>query len=179
MARSPRPPDRPPLPGRRGVVLRCSSRRRSRGVPPGAPRTPARRPRSWGRASASPSAASRPPRRGPGGSAADRTAAARGTSRRRPSARLRAAGSRDVAVASVEGIAERSLLERRDDLADAVGYGHERLEAELRADLLEADLVVAGVLLAMHIGDPAALQLLFDLVHEIELAVVLARAPGV
>ncbi len=89
------------------------------------------------------------------------------------------AALRNVAVAAVEGIAELAGVERGDDLGDAVGHGHQRLEAELGADLVEADLVVAGVLVAVHVGDRAAVELLADLRHEVELAVVLPGAPGV
>ena len=87
--------------------------------------------------------------------------------------------SGNIAVAAVERIPEAPRVERGDDLGDAVRHRHQRLEAELGADLVEAHLVVARVLVAVHIGDLAAVDLLADLLHEVELAVVLARAAGV
>ena len=70
-------------------------------------------------------------------------------------------------------------LERAGDLPDAVRHGHQRLEAERGVDLVEADLVVAGILVATHVGHLAARDLLADLLDEIELAVVLARVADV
>src|SRR5271166_2730858 len=87
--------------------------------------------------------------------------------------------SGNVPVAAVERIAERFGVERGQDLGDAVGYGHERLEAQLFADPVEAHLVVARVLVAVHVGDAAAIGLLAELLDQVELAVVLARAPGI
>src|SRR5439155_22094626 len=85
-----------------------------------------------------------------------------------------------VAVAAVEGVRQRAALERGDDLGDPLRDRQRRLEAELAADLLEADLVVARVLVAVHEADLAAVgQLLADRLDEVELAVVLGRASGV
>src|SRR3954468_12103346 len=60
-------------------------------------------------------------------------------------------------VAEVGGVrvAELARRERRDDLADAVGNALLRLESELGADALEAHLVVARILAALHVDDLA------------------------
>src|SRR6202035_3299443 len=176
MGRSPHRRDRPPRRGRRGAARPCSSTARSRGARGGARRRPARTPPFGGRASPSPSAGSQRPPPDPAARGAGRTAAAGGTSGSLPSGLedpARGPGSGDVPVAAVERIAERLCLERYDDLCDAVGDGHERLDPELRADPVEARLVVAWVLVTVHIGDAAAVGLPADLLHEVELAVVL------
>src|SRR3954462_636542 len=98
-----------------------------------------------------------------------------------PPARMTALISlRDVAVPGVEGVGQRARVECGDDLGDAVGDGHVGLEAEDLADLVEGHLVVARVLAAVHEDDLAAVgQPLADQLDEVELAVVLAGAPGV
>src|SRR2546423_10600934 len=98
-----------------------------------------------------------------------------------PPARMTALISlRDVAVPGVEGVGQRARVECGDDLGDAVGDGHVGLEAEDLADLVEGHLVVARVLAAAHEDDLAAAgQSLADQLDEVELAVVLAGAPGV
>src|SRR4051794_20150078 len=99
-----------------------------------------------------------------------------------PPARMTALTStlRGVPVAGVEGIGELPGLERGDDLGDPIGDGLLRLEAQDLPNLVERDLVVARVLVAADVVDlSAARQLGLDLLDEVELAVVLARAAGV
>src|SRR5581483_2356723 len=86
---------------------------------------------------------------------------------------------RDVLVTRVVRVAEAPLIERLDDLGDPVGDRHQRLEAELGLDLVEADLVVARVLVLLDVADLALVGLLADLFDDVELAVVLARAARV
>src|SRR4051794_15667685 len=87
---------------------------------------------------------------------------------------------RRVAIAGVEGIGQPSVVEGGDHLGDPVGDRHLRLETEHLADLVERDLVVTRVLVSAHVRDlTATRKLLLDLLHEIELAVVLARAARV
>ena len=57
---------------------------------------------------------------------------------------------------------------------DAVGDRHRGLVAEPLADLVEGDLVVARVLVAVDVGDLAAVASAADHLDEVELAVVLA-----
>src|SRR6185312_1325336 len=84
-----------------------------------------------------------------------------------------------VAEATVVRIAEALHLERRDDLADAVGHALRGLESQLGGDPLEAHLVVARILAPLHVGDLAAAQLARDELHEVELAVVLVGVADV
>ena len=87
--------------------------------------------------------------------------------------------SANVAVDGRERITELPGVERRDHLADTVRDGHQSLEAETRLDLVEAHLIVARILVAADVRHATAIGLAVDLLDEIELAVVLARAPGV
>ena len=66
----------------------------------------------------------------------------------------------------VKRVAEALLLEGADDLVDTVWNPPLGREAELAADLLEADLVVARVLVALDEADLAAVQLALDLLDE-------------
>src|SRR6476619_1753447 len=85
----------------------------------------------------------------------------------------RYAPSGDVSMASVERVAEALVVEGGDDLVHAVGDRHRGLEAENAGHLVERDLVVARVLVAMHERDRPAIDPPADDVHEVELAVVL------
>src|SRR3954451_13785815 len=99
-----------------------------------------------------------------------------------PPARMTALTStlRGVPGAGGEGIGELPGLEGGDDLGDPIGDGILRLEAQDLPNLVERDLVVARVLVAADVADlAAARQLGLDLLDEVELAVVLARAAGV
>src|SRR6185437_2524670 len=71
------------------------------------------------------------------------------------------------------------LVELLEQLRDARGDGHLRLEPEHVADLVEAHLVVAGVLVALDVGDLALVGELADLLDEVKFAVVLAAAANV
>src|SRR3954470_15539097 len=96
-----------------------------------------------------------------------------------PPARMTALTStlRDVPVAGFEGIRQLPGVERGDDLGDPVGDRHLRLEAQDVVDLVERDLVVARILLALDEAHLAAVgQLGADRLDEVELAVVLTRA---
>ena len=55
----------------------------------------------------------------------------------------------------------------------------QRLEAEFLADLLEGDLVVARILVALDVAHLAAPEPVGDQLDEVELAVVLVGVPGV
>src|ERR1700759_3039779 len=97
--------------------------------------------------------------------------------RRRSKTGIRRSG--DVSVAPIERVSESILLQRIEHLGDPVRHDHPRLEAQRGADLVEADLVVARVLVAANVLDLAPLGLLADLLHQIELAVVLTAAAHV
>src|SRR4051794_9603414 len=87
--------------------------------------------------------------------------------------------SGDVPVAGMEGVLEAALAQRGGELVDARRYGHRDLVAEDVVDLAERDLVVARVLLAAHEAHAAGGHALLDELHEVELAVVLARVAHV
>src|SRR5436190_6398810 len=74
--------------------------------------------------------------------------------------------SGNVPVASVKGIREGTGAERVCDLLDAVGNSHRGLEAEHLADLVEADLVVARVLVPVDEVHLAGVEPLLDLLDD-------------
>src|SRR5581483_5452153 len=169
-----------PRRGRRGAAPPCSSTRRRRGGSRGAPRTLPRTPACAAPSSASPSATRPRPRAGPPARGGGRRAGSRACGRR-PAAWLWSAPSPSgrVAVAGVEGVAEQAAVERARNLRDAVGHRHARLEAEAGANAIEADLVVAGILVAVDEHRAAAPDAALDVLHHVHLAVVLARPSGV
>src|SRR3954463_1223653 len=87
--------------------------------------------------------------------------------------------SGNVSVAAVIGIRERAGGEGISHLADAVGDGHRSLEAKHLAHLVEADLVVARVVVLANVAHLAGVELALDRLDDVELAVVLAGAADV
>src|SRR5215217_6830553 len=87
--------------------------------------------------------------------------------------------SGDVAIARAPRVRPAVLVEGLHDLRDAVRDRVLGLETEDLADLVERDLVVTWIFVALHVRDVAALDLPLDLLDEHLLRVVLARAAGV
>src|SRR6202035_5117241 len=87
--------------------------------------------------------------------------------------------SGNVAVAAIEWVTKGTRVKCCHDLRNTVGHRHAGLRAQLGTDLVEAHLVSARVLVAVHIGGRAAIDLLADLLDEVKLAGVLTRAPGI
>src|SRR5512133_2407156 len=80
----------------------------------------------------------------------------------------RYARSGDVSMATVERVAKAPLVEGGDDLTHAVRDRHRGLEAEDAGHLVERDLVVARILVAMHERDRPAIDPAADEVHDVE-----------
>src|SRR5215472_17168851 len=74
----------------------------------------------------------------------------------------------DISVAPIERVPKSILLQRVQHLGDPVRDDHLRLEAQRRADLVEAHLVVARVLVTAHVLDLAPVGLPADLLDEIK-----------
>src|SRR5881394_37146 len=84
-----------------------------------------------------------------------------------------------VAVLGGERVAEVTLVEATGNLANPVWHLHRQLETEPLADLLEGDLVVARILVAVDEADFAAGDDARDDLDQVELAVVLVAVADV
>src|SRR4051812_48402013 len=87
--------------------------------------------------------------------------------------------SGNVSVAAAKGILKCTCREGCCHLGDAVGNGHQGLVPENLANLVEADLVVARILVAADVVHLAGVHLRLNHLDDVELAVVLTGAADV
>src|SRR5947209_5387204 len=88
-------------------------------------------------------------------------------------------GSGNVAVSSIERVAEHPAVECREHLRDAGWDRHFGLKSEFAADALEADLVISRVLVPVDKGDLATGRMFANLFNDVEFAVVLGGVTGI
>src|SRR4051794_3826884 len=81
--------------------------------------------------------------------------------------------SGNVSVAAAKWIVECAGRKRCCHFGDAVGDRHEGLVAEHLTNLVEADLVVARILVLADVGHLAGVHLRLDHLDDVELPVVL------
>src|SRR5213080_3348964 len=85
--------------------------------------------------------------------------------------------SGNVPVAGIPRILELAVVERGDQLLDSLGHGHQRLEPEALAHLVERPLVVGRFLAAVDEVHLAPVYLSLDDLHQVRLAEFLPERP--